>query len=58
MTLYCDNELVISIAHTPIQHDKIKHIKVDRHSIKEKLYSRMICTPYVPTKLQICRHVD
>lgn len=54
MTLYCDNELVINIAHTPIQHDKIKHIKVDRHSIKEKLYSRMICTPYVPTKLQIC----
>jgi hypothetical protein len=35
----CDNESAISIAHNPIQHDRTKHIKVDKHFIKEKLNS-------------------
>ena len=35
--LYCGNNSSINIAHNPIQHDRTKHIKVDRHFIKEKL---------------------
>jgi hypothetical protein len=46
----CDNESAISIAHNPVQHDRTKHIEVDRHFIKEKLDSGLICTPYVSSQ--------
>jgi len=50
MRLYCDNKFAISIAHNPLQHDKTKHIEVDRHFIKEKLDNGLICTPYVSSQ--------
>ena len=53
MKLYCDNKSAISIAHNPVQHDQTKHIEVDRHFIKEKLDSGLICTPYVPSQGQL-----
>ncbi|KAJ8753668.1 hypothetical protein K2173_026344 [Erythroxylum novogranatense] len=53
MRLYCDNKSAISIAHNPVQHDRTKHIEVDRHFIKEKLDSGLICTPFVSTKDQL-----
>jgi len=53
MKLYCDNKSAISIAHNPVQHDGTKHIEVDRHFIKEKLDSGLICTPYVSTQSQL-----
>ncbi|KAL6311431.1 hypothetical protein AAG906_035856 [Vitis piasezkii] len=37
MKLYCDNKSAINIAHNPIQHDRTKHIEIDKHFIKEKL---------------------
>ena len=49
MRLYCDKKSAISIAHNPVQHDRTKHIEIDRHFIKEKLDSGLICTPYVLT---------
>ena len=52
MKLYCDNKSAISIAHNLVQHDRIKHIEVDRHFIKEKLDSGLICIPYVPSQGQ------
>ena len=53
MKLYCDTKSAISIAHNPVQHDRTKHIEVDRHFIKEKLDSGLICTPYVPSQGQL-----
>ena len=47
--LFCDNKSAISIAHDPVQHDRTKHIEIDRHFIKEKLESGRFCTPYVPS---------
>lgn len=38
MKLYCDNKSAISIAHNLVQHDRTKHIEIDRHFIKEKHY--------------------
>lgn len=43
----------IKITHNLVQDDRIKHIKVGRHFIKEKLDSDMICTPYVSSQDQI-----
>ena len=42
MTLYSDNKSAINIAHNPMQHDRTKHIEIDRHFIKEKLDSGLI----------------
>ena len=53
MKLYCDNKSAINIAHNPVQHDRTKHVEVDRHFIKEKLDSGLICTPFVSTEGQL-----
>lgn len=55
MKLYYDNKAVISIAQPPVQHDRTKHLEIDRHVIKEKLEARDICFPFVPATQQICK---
>ena len=53
MILYWDNKSAISIAHNRVQHERTKHIEIDRHFIKEKLDSGLITTSYVPSGLQL-----
>jgi len=53
MRLYCDNKSAINITHNPIQHDRTKHVEVNRHFITEKLDSGLIYTPFVPTREQL-----
>ncbi|CAL5418427.1 unnamed protein product [Camellia sinensis] len=53
LTLYCDNKAAISIAHNPVQHDRTKHIEIDRHFIKEKLNKGFICMPFVKSANQL-----
>ena len=53
MKLYYDNKAAISMPHNPVQHDKTKHVEIDRHFIKEKLESGIICIPYIPSDGQI-----
>ncbi|KAA0054163.1 Cysteine-rich RLK (RECEPTOR-like protein kinase) 8 [Cucumis melo var. makuwa] len=43
----------ISIANNPVQHDRTKHVKIDRHFIKERLDSGSICIPYIPSSQQV-----
>ena len=47
MKLYCDNKTAINIAHNPVQHNRTKHVEIDKHFIKEKLRESLICTPFV-----------
>ncbi|RDX71634.1 Copia protein, partial [Mucuna pruriens] len=51
--LFCDNNSTMSIAHNPIQHDRTKHIEIDRHFIKEKLDNGCIVTTHVAIGLQV-----
>ena len=53
MGLVCDNKSTISIAHNPVQHDRTKHVEIDRHFTKEKLNNSLIATEYIPSKLQL-----
>ena len=53
MKLYCDNKSAISIAHNLVQHDRTKHIEIDRHFIKEKLENGLITILYVSSSNQL-----
>ena len=53
MKLYCDNKSAINIAHNPIQHDRTKHIEIDRHFIKENLEEGVVRMSYVPSEHQL-----
>ncbi|KAM1462583.1 hypothetical protein ACFXTO_047598 [Malus domestica] len=53
MKLFCDNKVVRDIAHNPVQHDRTKHVEVDRFFIKEKLEGKLIEVPSNRTKDQL-----
>ena len=53
MDLFCDNKVAITIAHNPVQHDRTKHVKVDKHFIKEKLEEKIIQFPFVKLEDQL-----
>ncbi|KAL9994189.1 putative RNA-directed DNA polymerase [Helianthus debilis subsp. tardiflorus] len=46
-TIVCDNKAAIQISENPVQHDRTKHVEVDRHFIKEKLESGVIKLSFV-----------
>ncbi|PRQ55087.1 putative RNA-directed DNA polymerase [Rosa chinensis] len=53
MDLHCDNKAAIEIAHNPVQHDRTKHVEVDRHFIKENLDRKVIRFPFVNSEEQL-----
>lgn len=53
MNLYCDNCAAIEIAHNPVQHDRTKHVEVDRHFIKEKIDEKQIQLPHIKSDAQL-----
>lgn len=53
MELYCDNQAVRETTNNPVQHDKTKHVEVDRHFIKEKLANKLIDIPFVKSQEQL-----
>ncbi|KAB2606044.1 hypothetical protein D8674_005761 [Pyrus ussuriensis x Pyrus communis] len=42
-----------SKADNPVQHDRTKHVEVDRHFIKEKLERKIVSMPFVNTEEQL-----
>jgi transposase InsO family protein len=53
MQLFCDNKASIDMAHNPVQHDRTKHVEIDRHFIKEKLENKIISMPFVRSNEQL-----
>jgi hypothetical protein len=53
MKLCCDNKSAISIANNPVQHDRTKHVEIDRLFIKKKLNSGLLELGHVATREQV-----
>ena len=53
ITLHCDNKAAIAIANNPVQHDRTKHVEVDRHFIKDHLTQGTINLPFVKSEDQL-----
>ena len=52
MRVWCDNQSAISIANNPVQHDRTKHVEIDRFFIKEKLDAGIISLSHVSSQQQ------
>ena len=48
--LYCDNKAACNIAHNLVQHDRTKHVEVDRFFIKEKLDEEIVEFPKIQSE--------
>ena len=51
--VYNDSKFAISIVRNPVQHDRMKHVRIDRNFIKREIDEGGIILSYVPTTDQI-----
>ena len=47
--MFCDNKSATYIAQDPVNHNRTKHIEIDRFYIKEKIEEKILCIDHIPT---------
>ncbi|XP_071699796.1 secreted RxLR effector protein 161-like [Rutidosis leptorrhynchoides] len=51
--ILCNNKAAIAISENPVQHNKTKHVEIDRHFIREKLDAEIISLPSIRLEDQL-----
>jgi hypothetical protein len=53
MRIWCDNKSAINIANNLVQHERTKHVEIDRFFIKERLDDGTLKLRYVTSRDQV-----
>ncbi|KAM7484427.1 hypothetical protein LguiA_000436 [Lonicera macranthoides] len=53
MMLYRDNKIACDITHNLVQHDRTKHVEVDKLFVKEKLEENIVAVPHIHSEDQL-----
>jgi hypothetical protein len=51
--LFCDIKAVIDISHNLVQHDRTKHVGVNKHFLRENIEARIIRLSHVKSEEQL-----